>query len=155
MQQGRYQFSLWALHVGVAAVAIVLGAMLGGPVRLLIACASGAFALVMFGCLLWLFGVAMLEGAPTAWQWACRLVRSPSVVRQMFFEWRMRRLHRGNPSRRVRRWLGAPRRVDGFGDRLYWSYRIAGQRYTVSLDPRRVLTTYSNGLSPDVRVQRS
>jgi hypothetical protein len=75
------------------------------------------------------------------------MVRLPITVRQYFFEWRMARLRRGNPSQRVRRLLGVPARVDGFGDRLYWSYRVAGQRYTVSLDPRRVLGKYSNGMS--------
>ena len=155
MREGSFQFSLWSMHVAVACVALVLGAALSGPVRLLIVCLSFGFVLLMGGAFVCVGLVFVLDGAKSAGHLAEWLVRSPLLVRQYFFERRLARLRPGNSSQRVRNLLGSPIRVEGFGDRLYWSYRIAGQRYTVSLDPRRLVAKYSNGLTRDQPRQRA
>ena len=94
--------------------------------------------------------VFLFLGAADAGQCALWLIRSPLLARQVLFERRLKRIRPGTTSQFVRSVLGAPARVDGFGDRLYWSYRIAGQRYTVSFDPRRLVAKYSNGLARDL-----
>ncbi len=155
MFERRIQFTLWTVHVAIACVAIALGVALGGPARALVVVTTGVFALVMLAGVTWLGGVFLLEGAAAAWQWARWAARLPFMARQALFSRRMARLRLGNPAQRVRRVLGTPWRVDGFGDRLYWSYRVGGQRYMVSLDPRRVAAKYSNGLSRDVVAKRA
>jgi len=153
MNGRRIQFGLWSLHVAVALVAVALGAVLGGPVRAAIIAASIVFALAMLACMIGIAWLFLIEGGATAWEWLCWLVRLPMLARQRLFERKLARLRRGNPSDRVRRLLGSPRRVDGFGDRLYWSYSIAGERYMVSLDPRRFVHTYSSRLRREVHLQ--
>ena len=154
MSQVRFQFQLWTLHVAVACVALVLGAAHGDLVRVLLAATSLAFVAAMAFGLLCVAVVFLFQGASEAGQCALWLVRSPLLARQVLFERRLKRIRPGTTSQFVRSVLGAPARVDGFGDRLYWSYRIAGQRYTVSFDPRRLVAKYSNGLARDLPKQR-
>ena len=153
MYQGRFQFRLWTLHVVVACVALVLGAAHGDFVRWLLMATSVAFVAAMAVGLLCVGVVFLLQGAAEAGRCAWWLVRSPVLARQVLFERRLKRIRPGNTSQFVRHVLGSPVRVDGFGDRLYWSYRIAGQRYTVSFDPRRLVAKYSNGLARDLPKQ--
>jgi hypothetical protein len=148
MVMERFQYRLWTLHVVVACAALVLGAALGGLARVVIV-ASGLFFVALmtaaFACVLVAAATAITRGM-------IQFARIPGRARQAAFEWRLARIRPGNTSHLVRRVLGAPARVDGFGDRLYWSYRIAGRRYTVSFDPRRLVAKYSNGLARDVPV---
>ena len=153
MSQGRFQFRLWTLHVAVACVALVLGAAYGDLVRVLLMVTSVVFVAAMAIGLACVVVVFMFMGAADAGQCALWLIRSPLLARQVLFERRLKRIRPGTTSQFVRSVLGAPARVDGFGDRLYWSYRIAGQRYTVSFDPRRLVAKYSNGLARDLPKQ--
>jgi hypothetical protein len=150
MSHGRFQFQLWTLHVAVACVALVLGAAHGDLVRVLLTVASLVFVAAMAIGLVCVAVVFLVWGASEAGQCAWWLIRSPLLARQALFERRLKRIRPGTTSQCVRSVLGAPARVDGFGDRLYWSYRIAGQRYTVSFDPRRLVAKYSNGLARDL-----
>jgi hypothetical protein len=153
MSQGRFQFRLWTLHLVVACVALVLGAAHGDVVRVLLMVTSGAYVAAMAVGLICVGIVFLFQGAAEAGQCAWWLVRCPALARQVLFERRLKRIRPGTTSQFVRSVLGAPARVDGFGDRLYWSYRIAGQRYTVSFDPRRLVAKYSNGLARDLPKQ--
>lgn len=153
MSRERFQFRLWTLHVVVACVALVLGAAHGDLVRMLLTATSVVFVAAMAVGLLCVGVVFLFQGAAEAGLCARWLVRSPVLARQVLFERRLKRIRPGNSSQFVRSILGAPARVDGFGDRLYWSYRIAGQRYTVSFDPRRLVAKYSNGLARDLPKQ--
>lgn len=150
MSEGRFQYRLWSLHVAVACVALVLGAAQGGIARVLLLVASAAF---VAGMSVWLFCamvIFLIYGAAAAGRWTMWLGQVPGLARQLLFERRLSRVRPGNTVQFVRRLLGSPARVDGFGDRLYWSYRVAGHRYTVSFDPRRLVAKYSNGLARDV-----
>ena len=155
MSDQRFQFPLWLLHVAVACVALVLGASQGRLVRVLLVVCSAAFVVAMALGFAAVAAVFMIRGAVAAGRLTLWFVRTPVLARQVLFERRLARIRPGNSSQSVRRVLGAPWRVDGFGDRLYWSYRIAGQRYTVSFDPRRLVAKYSNGLARDVPAQRA
>ena len=155
MSQGRFQFRLWTLHVAVACVALVLGAAYGDLVRVLLMATSVAFVAAMAVGLVCVGVVFLFQGAAAAGQCARWLVHVPVLARQVIFERRLKRIRPGNTSQFVRSVLGAPARIEGFGDRLYWSYRIAGQRYTVSFDPRRLVAKYSNGLARDLPKQRA
>jgi hypothetical protein len=154
MSDRQFQYRLWTLHVAIACVALVLGAAMGGLARVVLAVSGLIFVLSMAGVLF--CGLVVL-----AWYWAVaaarcagRIGRLPMLARQAVFERRLARIRPGNTSHVVRRLLGAPARVDGFGDRLYWSYRMGGRRYTVSFDPRRLVAKYSNGLARDVPASR-
>ena len=153
MSQARFQFRLWTLHLVVACVALVLGAAQGDLVRVLLMVTSVVFVAAMAIGLLGVGIVFLFLGAAEAGQCAWWLVRSPVLARQVLFERRLKRIRPGTTSQFVRSVLGAPSRVDGFGDRLYWSYRIAGRRYTLSFDPRRLVANYSNGLARDMPKQ--
>ena len=153
MSQGQFQFRLWTLHVAVACVALVLGAAFGDLVRVVLMVTCVGFVAAMAIGLFCVGVVFVFQGAADAGQCAVWLIRVPLCARQALFERRLRRIRPGTTSQCVRSVLGAPARVDGFGDRLYWSYRIAGQRYTVSFDPRRLVAKYSNGLARDLPKQ--
>ena len=155
MSERPFQYRLLDLHVAVACVALVLGAAMGGIARMLLVCASAVFVVLMAGGLASLAVVFLFEGAAEAWCWACWFGRLPFLIRQVLFERRLARVRPGQTSERVQSLLGSPWRVDGFGDRLYWSYRVAGQRYTVSFDPRRLVAKYSNGLARDLPACRA
>ena len=150
MAPWRFQYRLSDLLLLVACVALVLGAVLGELVRLVLFVASlmtlgiAVFVLVGLGV------VALGALAEAVVRWVYWMSRLPFRLRQLLFERRWARLRPGQPSERVRGLLGIPRRVDGFGDRLYWSYRVAGRRYTVSFDPRNLVARYSNGLARDL-----
>ena len=147
MTDGRFQYRLSDLLLLVAVVALVLGVVLSGLVRLVLS----SLALVVAVLILVAAGVVGLSAAAAvAIGWVYWIARSPVRLRQLLFERRWARLRPGQSSQRVRGLLGAPRRVDGFGDRLYWSYRVAGQRYTISFDPRKLVARYSNGLARDL-----
>ena len=146
MPRQKFQYSLWDLILLVASAALVLGLACGRMVR---SVAAFAIAVLLGAALAWLGIVLLLEGAVAARRWAGLLVRLPFRARQLWFERRLGRLRPGAATQWVRSLLGVPRRVDGFGDRLYWSYRVAGHRYTVALDPRKLVATYSNGLARD------
>ncbi len=151
MSKERFQFRLLTLHVAVACAALVLGAAHGGLARVLLIAGCFAFVaavVVAMGCVLVVFA---FQGAVAAGRLSLWLVRLPLLARRSIFERRLARIRPGNTCQAVHHLLGAPGRVDGFGDRLYWSYRVAGQRYTVSFDPRRLVAKYSNGLTRDVR----
>ena len=149
MAARSFQYSIRRLLVVVAGSALVLGAACGAPARWLLV--GLCVALVAFAAALTLFWFVPLLGYAAALGLARGVARVPFRVRRSLFERRLGRLRPGNSSVRVRSLLGLPGRVDGFGDRIYWSYRVAGRRYTVSLDPRRLLATYSNGLARDLR----
>jgi hypothetical protein len=155
MSERAFQYRLRDLHVAVACVALVLGAAVGGLARVLLVSASAIFVVLMAGALLCLAVVFLFEGAGEAWRWTCWSGRLPFWIRQAWFERRLARVRPGQTSQRVKRMLGTPWRVDGFGDRLYWSYRVSGQRYTVSFDPRRLVAKYSNGLARDLPTCRA
>jgi hypothetical protein len=150
MRVMRFQYRLWSLHVVVACVALVLGAGLGGLARHALVVSGVLFIALMATGFLGVCAVITCYGAVVATRSGFGIVLIPTLARQAAFEWRLARIRPGNPSHLVRRKLGAPARVDGFGDRLYWSYRIAGRRYTVSFDPRRLVAKYSNGLARDL-----
>jgi hypothetical protein len=150
----QFQYRLWNLHVAVACVALVLGAALGGLARVVLTVASVVFVGLMTVGLFCVLVLFMFYGTVSAARCAFRIGLLPLWARQVVFERRLARIRPGNTSHLVRRLLGAPARVDGFGDRLYWSYRVAGQRYTVSFDPRRLVAKYSNGLTRDVPARR-
>lgn len=149
MQKRALQFELWQALVFVTCVALVLGAAFDEFPRQMVTVAAGGFAVTTLAWLVWLFGTIPLAETPGGENWIGGVARFPFRVRAWRFERRLSRLRRGNPSNWVRSVLGSPPRVEGFGDRLYWSYRVGGRRYTVSFDPRRLLATYSNGLAPD------
>ncbi len=155
-----FQFGLWTLQLLLLAVACVLGVTQSQFARAIVV---GACLLVLLTGLLvlltacWLACLAVVfiaADAAEARRCVASVGRAPFRVYQLLFERRLARLRMGAPARRVRRVLGRPARIDGFGDRLYWSYRIAGHRYAVSLDPRRLAAKYSNGLARDVRPNR-
>jgi hypothetical protein len=154
MAKTSFQYRLWDLMLVVASAALVLGAARGEMARQVLIVASLATVLVVGAGLMWLAFVLVFEGAAAARQWAWTLARLPFRLRQLLFERRLARLRPGHPAQRVRRLLGSPRKVEGFGDRLYWSYRIAGRRYTVSFDPRKLVATYSGGLARDLPRRR-
>jgi hypothetical protein len=145
-----FQFGLWTLHFLVLAVACVLGAAQGQATRAIVVAACG-LAVLLIAC--WL-AVCLVAGAAQASRSVAWVGRAPFRLFQLLFERRLAGLRMGTPSTRVRRTLGRPARIDGFGDRLYWSYRVAGNRYAVSLDPRKLAAKYSNGLARDVRTTR-
>jgi hypothetical protein len=149
-----FQFGLWTLHLLVLAVACVLG-VAQGPVTRAIVVGTCGLLVLFIACWLACFAVVfLLSGGAEARQSVEWVRRAPLRVYQSLFERRLAGLRLGARSQRVRRALGRPLRIDGFGDRLYWSYRVAGHRYAVSLDPRRLAAKYSNGLARDVRPNR-
>src|SRR5262245_27402314 len=149
MRVERFQYRLWSLHVVVACVALILGAALGGLARDAIVISGLLFILLMAAGLICVCAAVACQGVVMALRLVLAMARIPTLARKATFEWRLARIRPGNTSHLVRRLLGAPARVDGFGDRLYWSYRIADRRYTVSFDPRRLVAKYSNGLARD------
>jgi hypothetical protein len=154
MRTEHFQYRLWSLHVTVACVALVLGAALGGLARVVLALSSLIFVAVMAAALLCGLLVILCYGAAAITRGVVRVGQLPVSARQVVFERRLARIRPGNTSQLVRRLLGAPARVDGFGDRLYWSYRMGGRRYTVSFDPRRLVAKYTNGLARDLPARR-
>jgi hypothetical protein len=149
MPRHAFQYRIGDLLWVVTCVALILGAAQGWLARgLLIAASFGlvllATLMIAYSGLTWLF-----HRTGAAAHLAAGVARLPSRARQLYFERRLSRLRPGHSALRVRSLLGSPVRIDGFGDRLYWSYRVAGRRYTISLDPRRLVSTYSNRLSPD------
>jgi hypothetical protein len=155
MPTGSFQYRLWLLHVAVACVALVLGSALGGLARVFLAVSSVVFIAFMVSLLLCSAVMLIGPGAAAATRCAYSIGRLPLRARQAVFERRLARIRPGNTSGLVRRMLGAPASVAGFGDRLYWSYRVAGRRYTVSFDPRRLVAKYSNGLARDIPAHRN
>ena len=154
MQVERFQYRLLSLHVVVACVALILGAALGGLARQVLVVSGLMFILFMAAVWICVCVVVAYYGAIGVTRLVVGIGRIPMLARKVSFERRLARIRPGNTSHLVRRLLGAPARVDGFGDRLYWSYRIAGRRYTVSFDPRRLVAKYSNGLARDVPVHK-
>ena len=142
MSRVRFQFGLGHVLLMVACVAFVLGAAQGSIARdFILGCSMGVVLLAP--AVLLLVTVALGREAAAAG------VRIPGKLRRGMFQRKLARLRPGVSSHRVRTLLGSPARVDGFGDRTYWCYKIAGQRFVVSLDPRKLVATYSNGLSRD------
>ena len=143
MAERPIQFRLWNLLLVVACSALILGAARGAPARVLLV--AGSVAVVLLAPAV-LASLCLLH-APGATVAGVRLVRAvvglPWSLRQRQFERRLARLRPGTSFRRVQKLLGSPARVDGFGDRTYWCYKVAGRRYAVSLDPRKLVTTYS------------
>ena len=150
MTQGRFQYRLSDLMLLVACVGFVLGVVVGGVAHVVLLVATSCVLVCSVVALASLAVVGLCAGTEAAMRGAFWIARSPFRLRQLLFERRWSRLRPGQSSQRVRGLLGVPRRVDGFGDRLYWSYRVAGQRYTVSLDPRKLVSRYSNGLARDL-----
>jgi hypothetical protein len=143
-----FQYSIRRLLGVVAGIALVLGAASGAPARWLL---MGLCVALVFLAAILLLCFAPLLGYAAALGLARGVARVPFRVRRSLFERRLGRLRPGNSFHRVCSLLGAPGRIDGFGDRIYWSYRVAGRRYTVSLDPRRLVATYCNGLAHPLR----
>lgn len=154
MATRRLQYRLWELLAIIAGVALVLGSARGGFARTLLIGACQLFVVFSVGYLASVAVVSLGGDSSAAIRWTGQCARLPLRLWQARFERRLSRLRPGNSSQIVRQLLGSPKRVDGFGDRLYWSYRVAGQRYTVSFDPRRLVATYSNGLAADPRRPR-
>jgi hypothetical protein len=133
---------VWHFLALVAVCAVVFSAVTGGVGRSILAAAAIGFVIV--GAL----GAAVGVGAL---MWPLRLLaRVPGQVRHAWFERNWAQLARGQWASVVQRALGRPQRIDGWGDRTYWSYHVAGRRYVVALDPRRLIHKYSNGLARDL-----
>ena len=139
MRDRPFQYWLRHLVLLIAAVGLVLGAARGALARVLLVTASVAVVGASFA----LLGYILIEllragpsGAVGAADWVARL---PGNLRQRRFERRLAQLRRGFSSKRILALLGPPARIQGFGDRIYWSYEIADQCYTVSLDPKKLV----------------
>lgn len=134
------------LAVGLSA--IVFAAAVGGPTRLVLAIGAAAFIVL---CTVVGTGVLLVvAGGLTAARLSPQhVVRAATLPYRVWFRARWGRLMPGQRQTSIQRLLGRPTRIHGFGDRLYWSYHVAGEQFVVALDPRRLIAKYGDGLSRD------